>query len=187
MGQVFALLPGSITICGMGASRLSAADAISEESDSTARSWDNNPSEKRWVLQAPLPLSLPFTCKQRGKKNKQNILNCKQKVHKVLNCKQSVKTVLNSWPVNKVTKCQSPQFWTGEEVKKVRVCELGPNSRFSLYKGIKERWNWVTSCSPGAWGQGGSCKHGRQWHLHSESLIPLFLLPFLPLRHHPSE
>lgn len=47
MGQAFALLPGSITICGMGASRLSAADAIPEESDSTARSWDNNPSEKK--------------------------------------------------------------------------------------------------------------------------------------------
>ena len=49
MGQAFALLPGSITICGMGASRLSAADAIPEESDSTARSWDNNPSEKKEV------------------------------------------------------------------------------------------------------------------------------------------
>lgn len=47
MGQAFALLPGSITIRGMGASRLSAADAIPEESDSTARSWDNNPSEKK--------------------------------------------------------------------------------------------------------------------------------------------
>ena len=50
MGQAFALLPGSITICGMGASRLSAADAISEESDSTARRWDNNPSEKKELV-----------------------------------------------------------------------------------------------------------------------------------------
>lgn len=46
VSQAFAHLPGSITICGMGASRLSATDAIPEESDSTARSWDNSPEKK---------------------------------------------------------------------------------------------------------------------------------------------
>lgn len=42
--QAFVLLPGSVTVLGMGAKRLSVAEAIPEGAESTASSGGNNPS-----------------------------------------------------------------------------------------------------------------------------------------------